>query len=81
VAKQLIKASTAVAANYRAAGRARTPTKFAATVCEEADESQFWLDLTIAAKIVVDDRAKRLMKEASELTAILRRRGTPQSET
>jgi four helix bundle protein len=73
VARQLIKAATSVAANYRAACRARTPDEFAAKivlVCEEADESQLWLDLSLAAPIVQDAEALRLYRESRELTAI-----------
>ncbi len=73
VAKQVIKSATSTAANYRAACRARSPNDFASkisVVSEEADESQFWLDLTIAARIVSDREAERLLAESSELSAI-----------
>lgn len=73
VGKQLIKASTATAANYRAACRSRTAAEFVSkigTVCEESDESAFWLDLTIAAEILVEKQTQKLLDEASELTAI-----------
>jgi four helix bundle protein len=73
VARQLIKAATSVSANYRAACRARSPDEFASKiglVCEEADQSQLWLDLSIAAPIVQDAEARRLYRESSELTAI-----------
>jgi four helix bundle protein len=73
VAKQLIKAATATAANYRAACRSHSPSDFASrisVVSEEAEESQLWLDITIAAGIVADGEAKRLFAESSELTAI-----------
>jgi hypothetical protein len=39
-------------------------------VNEEADESQFWLEVTIAAGMVASGEADRLLAEASELTAI-----------
>ena len=73
IAKQLIKASTSVAANYRAACRSRSRNDFISkisTVCEEADESQFWLDVTIAAEVLNDSDSRALLKEASELSAI-----------
>ncbi|CAN5817690.1 hypothetical protein BH24ACI4_BH24ACI4_30220 [soil metagenome] len=76
VAKQLIRSATATAANYRAACRSRSPAEFASrvsVVSEEADESMFWLDLTVAAGIQADGEAKRLLGEASELTAIFTR--------
>ncbi len=73
VAKQLIRASTSTAANYRAACRSRTPNDFAnkiGVVCEEADEAEFWLDVTVAAPILATAEAVRLHKEADELVAI-----------
>jgi four helix bundle protein len=45
---QLIDASTSMAMNYRAAGRARSHREFTAklgTVVEDADESLGWLEL------------------------------------
>jgi four helix bundle protein len=47
VASQLIRCSTSVAANYRAACRAKSRRDFIAKigiVLEECDESLFWLD-------------------------------------
>jgi four helix bundle protein len=46
IGRQLSRAATAVAANYRAACRSRSDAEFAArvgVVLEEADESAFWL--------------------------------------
>ena len=73
VGQQLIDSSTSVAANYRAACRARSRAEFIAkmgTVLEESDESLFWLELLVDAKLVTHDRAERLLREADELTAI-----------
>src|SRR5262245_38416114 len=71
---QLLRAGTAVAANYRAACRGRSDKEFCAkigVVAEEADESLLWLDLlTIGAPSVICDEHKSLVKEAYELTAI-----------
>jgi len=70
---QLIDAATSVAANYRAACRARSRAEFIAklgTVLEESDESLFWLELMVDANLVTKSRAERLLKEADELTAI-----------
>ena len=46
---QLLRAGTGVAWNYRAACRGKSKADFIAklgTVIEEADESDFWLELT-----------------------------------
>jgi four helix bundle protein len=70
---QLFACSTAVGANYRAAGRARSDAEFIAklgTVVEEADESQYWLELLHASGIDTTIRNRTLAKEAAELRAI-----------
>jgi four helix bundle protein len=46
--KQLLRSATSVAANYRAACRARSRAEWIAkigVVVEEADESTFWLEM------------------------------------
>jgi len=50
IANQLVRSGTSVAANYRAACRARSRTEFVAkmgVVLEEADETHLWLELII----------------------------------
>ena len=73
VRRQLAKAATSVAFNYRASCRARTHTEFTAKiglVAEEADESQGWLEFIEAAKLIVSTEVKRLVGESGELVAI-----------
>ena len=70
---QLFDSGTAVGANYRASGRARSDAEFIAkigTVVEEADESEYWLTLVEAARIDTSPERDRLAKEAGELRAI-----------
>src|SRR4029450_11321586 len=53
IANQIIRRATSVAANYRAACRARSRAEFIAklgVVEEEADETAFWLELMAAAR-------------------------------
>jgi len=53
--QQLIDSSTSVAANYRAACRARSRAEFIAKlgiVLEESDESLFWLEFLVEVKLV-----------------------------
>lgn len=72
--KQLLRSSTSVAANYRAACRARSALEFAAkigVVLEEADESLFWLEMLEQSGIVKEELLINLKQEAAELTAIL----------
>jgi len=72
--KQLLRCGTSVAANYRAACRARSKAEFVARigiVAEEADESVLWLELLIESGIVKSEMTEKLLNEARELTAIL----------
>jgi four helix bundle protein len=74
IANQLGRSGTSVAANYRAACRARSRAEFVAKVgvaLEEADETQLWLELVIAGKLLPWKRVQPLLDEASELVAIL----------
>jgi four helix bundle protein len=73
VGRQLLRAGTSVAANYRAACRARSSADFISKmgiVEEEADEALFWMELLADAKLVDDARLKDLMSEANELLSI-----------
>lgn len=73
---QLVRSGTAVAANYRAACRGRSKAEFIAklgTVEEEADESAFWLELTIEGEILREQDVRPLLTEAEELTRIMAR--------
>lgn len=72
--KQALRSATSVAANYRAACRARSAAEFASkinVVLEEADETQFWLEMLEEAGVVPSSRLVQLHQEAAELTAIL----------
>lgn len=71
--RQLIRSGTSVAANYRAACRARSRAEFAAKiglVVEEADETVFWLELLLDAEIVPENSVDGLLTKANELLAI-----------
>ncbi len=71
--KQLLRCGTAVAANYRAACRARSKAEWIAKigiVVEEADETVFWLEMLQDCEIVPAKRLTELLAEAHELTAL-----------
>src|SRR5581483_11018517 len=73
IGRQLLRCGTSVAANYRAACRARSRCEFIARlgiVVEEADETMFWLELLVDAGIVKEQLLKPLYREAQELTAL-----------
>lgn len=71
---QLLRSGTSVGANYRAACRGRSKAEFIAKlgiVEEEADESAYWIEMLIEAKIVKLDVVRNLLTEAEELTSIM----------
>jgi four helix bundle protein len=73
IGSQLMRSGTSVAANYRAACRARSKAEFIAklgTVEEEADESAFWLELIIEGGLLTAGQVEPLLLEAGELVAI-----------
>ena len=70
---QLIRCSTSVASNYRAACLAQSKASFISKlsiVIEEADESYFWLEFIIDENLLKKNLVEPLLKEAMELTAI-----------
>jgi four helix bundle protein len=74
IGNQLIRAGTSVGANYRAVCRARSRAEFLSKlgiVIEEADESAFWLELIIEAKLLKRALVDVLLNEANELLRIL----------
>ncbi len=73
IGRQLARAGTSIGANYRAACRARSASEFVSkmhTVQEEADESQYWIELLHSCKFITGEDFSELIKEARELTAI-----------
>jgi four helix bundle protein len=70
---RLLRSGTSVAANYRAACRARSRRDFINKlgIAEEADESAFWVELLIESGILPRHRLEKLLGEAIELVAIL----------
>ena len=71
--KQIMRSGTSVGANYRAATRAKSRADFIAKlgiVVEEADETQYWLELRADSGLIKPSLLADLQKEAAELTAI-----------
>ena len=70
---QLIKASSSVAANYRAVCRAKSKADFInklKIVEEESDESLFWLEFIVDLELIHNKLLKDLIKESNELVSI-----------
>src|SRR6266850_1873831 len=73
LASQIVRSGTSVAANYRAACRARSTADFIAKmgiVEEEADETLFWLELLEESELVSATKLAAIKQEADELIAI-----------
>ena len=74
LARQLLRSGTSAAANYHAACRGRSRQEFFAKLSiavEEVDETCFWLDLVNDSHLADPRETGALLKEATELRAIL----------
>ena len=74
IGKQLFRAASSVAANYRAACRGRSKAEFIAKlgiVEEEADECGFWLEMLIDSGLIPESLLTPLCIEAHEITAMI----------
>lgn len=72
--RQLIRCSSSVGANYRAAKRAKSDADFInklKIVEEETDESLYFLEIFLTVFDKEKEELKRLHKEANELLAIM----------
>lgn len=73
IGKQLLRSSSSVGANYRAACRTRSQAEFhskISIVVEEADESLFWMEVLIEADIIKQSEIVVLMNEANEILKV-----------
>jgi four helix bundle protein len=71
--RQLLRAGTSVAANYRESSRARSADVFVAKIelcTQEADESQLWLELLRDDCGVKGAALEAIWKEADEVISI-----------
>jgi four helix bundle protein len=74
ISRQLLRAGLSVGANYRSACRAKSGADFVAKLAvveEEADESRYWLELLVEAKLMEAKRLEPLIKESDEIIAIV----------
>tara|TARA_B100002003_G_scaffold19808_1_gene16342 strand:- start:363 stop:623 length:261 start_codon:yes stop_codon:yes gene_type:complete len=70
IGNQLVRRRTLVAANYRSACRERSKADFISKlgmVVEEADGSDFWLELLIDGKIIKREWVEPLLKKQENL--------------
>ena len=74
IGKQLLRSATSVAANYRAACRARSQAEYfskISIVIEEADETMFWLELLWESNISKQELLQNLYDENEEILKIV----------
>jgi len=74
IGKQLLRSATSVGANYRSACRGRSAKEFIAKlgiVEEEADESEYWMELLMEGGIVKRENLTDLHGEAGEIVAMV----------
>src|SRR6266481_3104203 len=73
ITNQILRSATSMAANYRAAGRARSKAEFLSKlgiVIEETDETVFWIELLEESGIVIPAKLRELHAEADQLLSI-----------
>jgi four helix bundle protein len=83
IGRQLMRSATSVGANYRAVCRGRSRAEFVSPLgiaLEEADESAFWLEILIESEIAPTPKARGLLEEANQLTAIFAQSSLTASE-
>ena len=74
IGKQLLRSATSVAANYRAACRARSKAEFyskLSIVVEEADEALFWIEILIESNILPEIKLSDLKQEITEIVSVV----------
>ena len=72
--RQLLRSATSVAANYRAACRARSTAEFISKLGdgeEEADEALLWMSLLIKADYMKAAKLEALQNEGTEILQII----------
>ena len=70
---QLIRSSSSVAANYRAATRGRSDAEYYSKICivlEEADETKFWIEMLTRIQIITMEETKALRNEVDQLVRL-----------
>ena len=74
IAKQIVRSSTSIGANYRAACRAKSTADFInklKIVEEETDETHYWLEILEESGLIQAERIELLKKEVNEILSIV----------
>jgi four helix bundle protein len=74
IARQIVRSSTSIGANYRAACRAKSIPDFLnklKIVEEETDETLYWFEILEESSLIPKDKISGLIKETNEILSIL----------
>jgi len=74
IGKQMLRSATSIAANYRAACRARSNAEYyskISIVIEETDETMFWLEILWETNIIKQELLQNLYNENEEILKIM----------
>jgi four helix bundle protein len=74
IRRQLMRAASSVGANYRAACRTRSQAEFLAKMSlaeEEADETEYWLELLDELQHALKTPLSTLQNEAHQITSMI----------
>jgi four helix bundle protein len=74
VRRQLTRSASSVGANYRAACHARSKAEFLSKMSiveEEADETEYWLELLDEVGAVPREQVRRFRDEAHQITSMV----------
>ena len=74
IGNQIIRSSTSIGANYRAACRAKSTADFVnklKIVEEETDETIYWLEVLVESGLVLKERLSGLLSETNEVLSII----------
>ena len=73
IARQIIRSGTSIGANYRAASRAKSTADMInklKIVEEEADETEYWLELLVETGHLSHEQISNIHKETDEILAM-----------
>lgn len=71
--RQVLRSGTSVGAHYREAQRAKSNADFISKIeggLQELEETAYWFELLVEARIVPEEKLRPLLNETNELTAI-----------
>ncbi|MEP7323446.1 MAG: four helix bundle protein [Saprospiraceae bacterium] len=74
IRKQVIRASTSVASNFRAVCRSRSDREKFSKLCivvEEADETPFWIEMLVEAEFIIIGEVSDIAQEADEILKVM----------